>query len=792
MDTKRGDLFLGAYLNDEGDREETLTLEAPDLTTHGVIVGMTGSGKTGLAVGLLEEALLSGIPCLVIDPKGDMGNLLLNFPEFRGEDFRPWIDEGSARREGLTPEELAARTADQWREGLASWEITGERLRQLGDAAQLTIYTPGSQSGTPINVLGSLGAPPADTDIETLRAEIEGLVSSLLVLAGIESDPISGPEHILLANLVETAWNEGRLLDLAGLIGSIPKPPFRKLGVFELDAFFPEKQRMALAMKLNGLIASPSFAAWLEGEPLSIGDMLTKGGPRGAIFYLAHLSDSERQFFVTLLLSKMVTWVRGLPGSSDLRALVYMDEAFGFCPPTAEPPSKKPILTMAKQARAFGVGMVLATQNPVDLDYKVMSNAGIWMIGRLQTERDKARILEALESARGDTALDELDKRISALDKRQFVLHTTRGKPARVFTSRWAMSYLAGPLTKDQVARLAPNAAKTAAPPSIDAPPVVEEVAPAPSPAAPSADHVPIAPAVPASIPVAYLDPAASWGPFVGALAGGINYRPIAAATVDLLYDDTAAGISHVETYEAVIDPLGHSWDPAAVKPVDHDSRDFITEAPVGAVYQIPNGPIDKAQFWKTLSSNLVGHLVSQRGLTIWRNPGLKLYGRAGELESEFRARCIAKANDETDKAIAALRDKYQLRIDRTRDQVAVARRRADDIAADVSSRKQQEIMSGAGDLLGALLGGRQRSAVSKAASRRSQTKRAEVRLDTAEGSVDAKLAALADLEADLADDVLAITNEFDDKAAFIEQLEIPLEKVDVRVTEVRLVWVPT
>ncbi|MEX0945888.1 MAG: hypothetical protein WD064_00805, partial [Acidimicrobiia bacterium] len=436
------------------------------------------------------------------------------------------------------------------------------------------------------------------------------------------------------------------------------------------------------------------------GEPLSIGNMLTKGGPRGAIFYLAHLSDSERQFFVTLLLSKMVTWVRGLPGSSDLRALVYMDEAFGFCPPTAEPPSKKPILTMAKQARAFGVGMVLATQNPVDLDYKVMSNAGTWMIGRLQTERDKARILEALESARGDTALDELNKRISALDKRQFVLHTTRGKPARVFTSRWAMSYLAGPLTKDQVARLAPNAAKTAVPPSVDAPPAVEEVAPAPFPAhAPSADHVPIAPVVAASIPVVYLDPAAPWGSVVGALASGVNYRPIAAATVNLLYDDTAAGVSHVETYEAVIDPLGHSWDPAAVKPVDHDSRDFITETPVGAVYQIPNGPIDKAQFRKTLSSNLVAHLVSQRRLAIWRNPGLKLYGRAGELESEFRARCIARANEETDKAIAALRDKYQLRIDRTRDQVAVARRRADDIAADVSSRKQQEIMSGAGDL---------------------------------------------------------------------------------------------
>lgn len=801
MDTKPGDLFLGAYINDQGERGETLTLEAPDLTTHGVIVGMTGSGKTGLAVGLLEEALLSDIPCLVIDPKGDMTNLLLNFPELAPDDFEPWIDGATARRENITRDQLAARTASEWKEGLASWELGRDRMSELKARARLTIFTPGSNAGVPINVLGSLSAPQT-SDIEATRDEIEGLVSSLLVLAGIESDPISGPDHILLATIIENAWSQQMDLDLGSLIGQIQQPPFRKLGVFELDAFIPIKQRTALAMKLNGLVASPSFAAWREGEPLDIAYLLLgtrdpgETETRGSIFYLAHLSDSERQFFVTLLLSKVVTFLRTMSaGSSDLRALVYMDEIAGFCPPSLEPPSKKPILTIAKQARAFGFGMVLTTQNPMDFDYKVMSNAGTWMIGRLQTERDKARILEALESARGDTALDELDKRISALDKRQFVLHTTRGKPARVFTSRWAMSYLAGPLTKDQVARLMPTAANTAVPPSIDAPPVVEELAPAPapepSPAAPSGDHVPIAPAVAPSIPVAYLDPAAPWGSVVGAVAGGNNYRPIAVATVNLLYDDTAAGVSHVETYEAVIDPLGHSWDPAGVKPVDHDSRDFITETPIGAVYQIPNGPIDKAQFWKTLSSNLVTHLVSQRRLTIWRNPGLKLYGRAGELESEFRSRCIAKTNEETDKAIAALRDKYQLRIDRTRDQVAVARRRADDIAADVSSRKQQEIMSGAGDLLGALLGGRQRSAVSRAASRRSQTKRAEVRLDTAEGGVDAKLAALADLEADLADDVLAITNEFDDKAALIEQLEIPLEKVDVRVTEIRLVWVP-
>jgi len=796
METKPGDLFVGAYINAQGDRDETLIIDAPDLTTHGVIVGMTGSGKTGLAIGLLEEALISGIPCLVIDPKGDMGNLLLNFPEFSPDDFRPWIDEGAARREGLSPDELATQTAAQWRDGLASWDITGERLHRLKAAAPITIYTPGSQAGTPINVLGNLSAPPAGTDIEAIRAEIEGLVSSLLVLAGVESDPISGPEHILLANLIETAWMEQRSLDLAGLIGSIPKPPFRKLGVFEIDAFFPEKQRMALAMRLNGLIASPSFAAWMAGQPLSIPDLLTAGGPRGAIFYLAHLSDTERQFFVTLLLSKMVTWTRGLPGSSDLRALIYMDEVFGFCPPTAEPPSKKPMLTLAKQARAFGVGMVLATQNPVDLDYKLMSNAGTWMIGRLQTERDKARILEALESAKGDTALEELDERISALAKRQFVLHTTRGKPARVFTSRWAMSYLAGPLTKDQVARLqgentepaqAPDMAQT-----VSSEPAVP-VSPGPEAPSISTDYVPIAPKVATAIPVAYLDPTATWASQVGAVTGSNHFRPIAAATVHLLYDDTPAAITHSEIYEAVIDPLGQTWDEATFKPVDHDPRDFLAAPPQsGGVYEIPIGAIHQASFWKAVSSNLIAHLVSHRRLRIWKCPGLKLYSRVGELESEFRARCIEVAGDQADKAIAGLRDKYRLRIDRARDQVAAARRQADEMAVDVGARKQEEIMAGAGDLLGAFLGGRRRSTLSRAATRRSQTKRAEVRLDTAEGAVEDKLTALAELESDLADDVVAITTQFDDKAADIEEVEIPLEKVDVKVTEIRLVWVPT
>lgn len=785
MDPKAGFLYLGDYIDGEGTRKEPLAYEAADLTTHGVIVGMTGSGKTGLAIDLLEEALLNGIPALIIDPKGDMTNLLLNFPELTAEKFRPWIDESIARREGIGPDELAARTAKEWSEGLASWDIGQDRMSELKSEARFTIYTPGSTAGVPVNVLGSLAAPDTD-DIEAVRDEIEGFVSSLLVLAGIDSDPISGPDHILLSNIVEYAWNQKQDLDLASLIGQIQQPPFRKLGVFELDAFIPPRDRTALAMKLNGLVASPSFAAWRDGPPLDIKEILLsppEGKISGAIFYLAHLSDSERQFFVTLLLSKLVTFMRSWYGSSDLRAIVYMDEIAGFCPPSAEPPAKKPIMTLAKQARAFGYGMVLTTQNPMDFDYKVMSNAGTWAIGRLQTERDKARILEAMQSASGGVDTDLLDRQISGLGKRQFVLHTTRGTPPQLFTSRWAMSYLAGPLSKVQIRKLMGDR------------PVVAEVAPGVIPAVPPATPPAASASAPPAAPgvvVNYLDPAASWAGQVNAVPGSQTLRPAIAAVVNLLYDDAPSGTEHREAFETIITDLEQPLTAKTVIAVDHDARDFLPYGPADATFASTTAALDKPSFWKGMSSALLDYLVASRRVRIWKNPGLKLYSRVGELESDFRARCIAAADEECDKAIAALRDKYRTRIDRVRDELAVAQRRVSDLEADLSARKQEEVVSGAGDLLGAILGGRRRNAISRAATRRSQTKRTGARRDTAAEAVSEKQTALNELEADLADDVNAITAEFDDKSARIEEIQIPLEKIDVKVVEMKLVWVPT
>ncbi|MGH3012635.1 MAG: ATP-binding protein, partial [Gaiellaceae bacterium] len=462
------DFQLGSLLDPTTGKPGTdpLVVESGDLTTHGVIVGMTGSGKTGLGIVLLEEALTSGIPALILDPKGDMGNLLLTFPDLAPENFRPWVNEDDARSAGLSADNYAAKVAADWKAGLESHGIGPERIAALREAAELAVYTPGSQAGLPVNIVGSLQAPTLswETEAETLRDEIEGTVMSLLGLVGIQADPLASREFVLLSNLVETAWRAGQSLDLGTLIGQVQTPPLRKLGVFDLDTFFPPKDRTELAMKLNSLVASPSFAAWGEGQPLDPGTLLRtpEGKPRGAIVYLAHLSEEERQFVVTLVLSKLVTWMRGQPGTSDLRTLVYMDEVFGFVPPTAAPPAKKPILTIFKQGRAFGVGMVLATQNPVDLDYKAMSNAGTWLVGRLQTERDKARVLEGLKSAAGGSDIDALDAAVGGLEKRQFLLVSAKSSQPALFQTRWAMSYLRGPLTRDQVAELMKGAARPA------------------------------------------------------------------------------------------------------------------------------------------------------------------------------------------------------------------------------------------------------------------------------------------------------------------------------------------
>jgi hypothetical protein len=455
------ELFLGGTV-DPATHERTgddVRIGTDTFTTHGVIVGMTGSGKTGLGVVLIEEVLRAGLPALLIDPKGDLTNLCLTFPELRPTDFRPWIDDAQATAAGVSPDEFATQQAELWTTGLAGWGLGPGDVAALRAATDFTIYTPGSQSGLPINIVGSLQVPAGAGDPEVVGDEIEGYVSGLLGLVGIDADPLSSREHILLSNLIAHEWHDGRALDLPTLVGMVARPPIRKLGVFELDQFFPPDDRMALAMKLNGLLASPSFAAWGMGSALDIESLLyaADGTARCAIVTTAHLSDEERQFVTSLILSKLVTWMRRQSGTTDLRALLYIDEVAGYLPPTANPPTKKPIMLLMKQARAFGVGVVLTTQNPVDVDYKALSNAGTWMIGRLQTDRDKQRLLDGMSSASGGVDISAVGDTISGLGKREFVLRRAGRDHPEVFTTRWAMSYLRGPLTREQIAVLNPS-----------------------------------------------------------------------------------------------------------------------------------------------------------------------------------------------------------------------------------------------------------------------------------------------------------------------------------------------
>ena len=776
IDVPTGHLYLGEHTAADHERNgEPVLLEASDLTTHGVIVGMTGSGKTGLGVGLVEEALLQGIPTLILDPKGDLGNLLLTFPDLSASSFAPWVEGADA-----------ASVAAAWKDGLAGWGIDGARIQALRDAAAMTIYTPGSTSGVGLNVVGSLQRPADGADDEAVLDEVEGFVSGVLGLVGIDADPLASKEHILLSNLVQRAWEGGEDLDLAGLVAQVQSPPLRKLGVFELDEFFPPDERTKLAMRLNGLLASPAFAAWGEGATLDMERLLRPDGGVGcAIVTLAHLSDEERQLVVTLVLSKLVTWMRRQPGTDQLRVLVYFDEVAGYVPPTAAPPSKGPILTLLKQARAFGVGLVLATQNPIDVDYKALSNAGTWMIGRLQTEQDKARLLDGLAAAAGGVDTAAVGDTIAALDKREFVLRQAGSDAPTTFTTRWAMSYLRGPLTREQIATLMPGRRGD----------VVPKADPTQR-AAVTDDATPVMPTVAEGIPVRWLDPAATWASRVGASAAGTTYAASIVATVELLFDDTKADLRHTEQLECVLFPLTDPLDVASLVAVDHDQRDLLPEPTATLPYRLPDAAIKSKTFFSGVQKALVAHLLATRTTTLLVNPDLKLYSRPGEPSDEFALRCEAAADEAADRAAAAVAKKYDARIARARDAVAAAEDRVEQAQLAKSTRRNDELLSGAGDLLGSLLGTRRSRGgiarkVGTIARRRGRTSEAAKRVDTAANRMGEKAQALADLEADLADELAAIADEWDAKAVAVQRLEVPLERSDIRVADLALVWLP-
>jgi hypothetical protein len=811
------DLRIGEHVDPSRHERtgEPVVLPTPDFTTHGVIVGMTGSGKTGLALVLIEEVLSAGIPVLMIDPKGDLGNLLLTFPDLAPADFRPWINDSDAQKAGVTPDEYAAEQARMWTEGLAGWGITAARIGALRQSTGMTIFTPGSTSGVPLDIVGSLRAPADMTDLETVHDEIEGYVSGLLGLVGIEADPLSSREHILLANLIETSWMAGRSLDLAQLVAQVPDPPIRKLGVFEMDTFFPAKDRMALAMRLNALLASPAFAAWAKGQPLDIETLIRtpEGKPRAAIVSTAHLSDEERQFVTSLVLAKLVTWMRRQSGTTDLRVMLYMDEVAGYVPPTANPPTKKPIMLLMKQARAFGVGVVLATQNPVDVDYKALSNVGTWMIGRLQTERDKARLLDGMSAAAGTVDLGAVGDTISGLGKREFVLKRAGQDGPEVFTTRWAMSYLRGPLTREQISTLMASQRVLTAPAPVtpSAPPRLAPGSPLPPPPPPPAGVIPTAPPPPVGLPgqpddrmstppevapglvVRWLDPAAAWAGTVGAVPSANTFEAGAVARVRMLFDDEKADLRYEQEYEAVVFPLPLLPTGATFTATDYDDRDLRPEQPPTGCYELPNAPVRTKTYWASLQRGLVDQLVRDRTVEVLVNRELKLYGRVGETDVEFRARCDAAADAKTDEDLAKLRVKYEPRVQRAKDALTDASIRAQQHSAEASDLESSGVASTVGSLIGGLFSGRanSRQLARDAEARQRAASTAGRKAAAASQQAATKEQALEQLESELQNEILAAHARWDAKAQAVTTMSVPLERSDVAVTDLVMVWVP-
>jgi hypothetical protein len=650
---KLGAFYLGRPfdLGQKKPKEGLLLYDSKDLVTHAVCVGMTGSGKTGLCIALLEEAAIDSIPAIIIDPKGDLSNLLLTFPNLSPEDFRPWVTEGQD----------ATQQAQRWKEGLAGWGQDGERIKRLRDAADFRIYTPGSNAGIPVSILKSFDAPneAIRQDNELLAERINTTATSLLGLIGITADPIRSREHILISTILNQEWSNGKNLDIAGLIQQIQSPPITKVGVMDLDSFFPAQDRLELAMALNHLLASPSFASWMEGEPLDVQQLLhsPSGKPRLSIFSIAHLGDAERMFFVSLLLNQVLGWMRTQSGTTSLRAILYMDEIFGYFPPVANPPSKLPLLTLLKQGRAFGLGVVLATQNPVDLDYKGLANAGTWFIGRLQTERDKARVLEGLEGIAAGTG-QKFDKQgmeqiLAGLSNRIFLLNNVHDDAPEVFETRWAMSYLAGPLTRTQIKLLmdpvkgdTPRAANATTPAS----PVVTTAQ------ATATQQRPIlAPEI-----TQYYLPARSSGNENATLL----YRPMLLGLAEIRYSKSQIDATSQLALLAEINdgPVDLDWNQAAS--VDMPAEDLESEPQANAQFAEVPPKATKAKSYATWRKDFASWLYQNQRLELLESPSLGLGSNSGESERDFRVRLQQIARERRDQAVEKLRQKYASKFD--------------------------------------------------------------------------------------------------------------------------------
>ena len=765
------------YLGRQTTSDDLLLYDSKDLVTHAVCVGMTGSGKTGLCISLLEEAAIDNIPAIIIDPKGDLSNLLLTFPNLAPEDFAPWVTEGDP-----------AQVAKQWQEGLAKWGQDGARIKRLRDAADFRIYTPGSNAGLPVSIIKSFVAPPESIrqDNESLAERINTTVTSLLGLVGVEADPVRSREHILLSNILQQEWSNGRDLDIAGLIQKVQTPPVTKIGVMDLDSFFPANDRFQLAMTLNNLVASPSFTSWMEGEPLDVQQFLytETGKPRLSIFSIAHLGDAERMFFVSLLLNQVLGWMRSQSGTTSLRAILYMDEIFGYFPPVANPPSKLPLLTLLKQARAFGLGVVLATQNPVDLDYKGLANAGTWFIGRLQTERDKARMLEGLEGIATSTGQkfdkQQMEQLLAGLDKRVFLMNNVHEDAPELFETRWAMSYLRGPLTRAQIKLLMDPLKGTPA-----AAPAAVSTAPAPV-AAPKSGK----PVLPPEITQYYI-PVRSTGDAT------LTYSPMLLGAAEVHYSSSkTVDVTQQLTLLAAISdgPVSLDWGQATT--LDLPVGDLESDPQPNAQFVEVPGVATKVKSYASWQKDLANWVYRNQRLELLESPTLNVVSNPGESERDFRVRMQQIAREGRDEAVEKLRRKYapkfaQLEERKRRAEQAVARE-----AEQAQGQKVQTAISFGATLLSSFLGRKRTSLTTlgratTAARGVSRSMKESQDVGRAQDNVAAVTQTIADLEAEFQAETAALEQSFDPQTETLEKVSLKPTKANIAVKLVTLAWAP-
>ncbi len=791
---KLGTFYLGREydLEKKQVKDDLVLYDSKDLVTHGVVLGMTGSGKTGLCLSLLEEAAIDGVPVIAIDPKGDIGNALLTFPNLSAQEFRPWINEDEARRKGQSVDDYAASQSALWQKGLGDWGQSADRIKKLRETVDMAIYTPGSNAGLPVSILSSLNCPPAEVmdDAEALADRIESTVSSMLGLMGIDADPVQSQEHILLSNIVAHCWKKGQNLTLENLVRHIQQPPIRKIGVVDLESFFPEAKRAPLAMKLNNLLASPGFSTWLEGEPLDIQRMYytKEGKPRVTIFCIAHLSDTERMFFVSLLLNQLLGWMRTQQGTTSLRAIFYMDEIYGYLPPTAMPPSKKPMMILLKQARAFGLGILLATQNPADLDYKALANIGTWWLGRLQTERDKMRVLDGLEGA-ANTAGGKFDRQLmeqtlAGLGNRVFLMNNVHEDAPVVMHVRWILSYLSGPLSRPQIKALMDPirpAKEEKATANED-----DGFAPPGASSSESGSRNTVRPKLPEDVTDLF-QPSDNDGE-------GLTYVPCIVRSATVLFDDAKKKINGRSTVTLVnsidIEKQKVLWDKFVDIPKNDDLSNYETEPKDGAAYADLPGPALKSSTYTSIKKDFADWVYANHSLEVFYSSLLDAYSNPGEKQDEFKARVTQTAREQRDAAVEELREKTAKAVKSLEAKATKASTKVETQKSQASSATLSTLVSVGGGILGAIFGRKSGiTAASSGISSASRVMRERREAAAAESELEAIQTEVADLEQQLADETQKIRDQYDPAALVFETFKLTPVKKNIQVTATGILW---